>query len=289
MVLAGNLPGLAVQSLLPSLALRRPILLKSPSAEPHFTPAFLSALARRLPAAAGAMAVLRWKGGDEGFEEPLLARAGKILAYGDSDSIADLRRRSPAPVLGYGPRISLAVIAAGTDPESVAKGLARDIALFDQRGCLSIHGIFTAGGPAPLARALGRSLEVLAARWAPGPIALEEAATARQEIETAHLQGLEVLELPLGHGAVIVDPEVRLKASPGLRTVRIHRLEDLEGLPSRLSSWQDLLQGVAMVGLEELRPPLRALGVSRFARPGELQSPDVTWHNGGVSPLEALA
>jgi len=37
-ILASNLPGLAVQSLLPALALRRPLLIKSASAEPLFAP-----------------------------------------------------------------------------------------------------------------------------------------------------------------------------------------------------------------------------------------------------------
>jgi hypothetical protein len=46
-VLAANLPALAVQPLLPALALRRPVLLKSPSAEPLFAPAFVAALTRR--------------------------------------------------------------------------------------------------------------------------------------------------------------------------------------------------------------------------------------------------
>ncbi len=286
--LAGNLPALAVQPLLPALALRRPVLLKSPSSEPRFTPAFVAALARRLPAAANAMAVLRWEGGDVRIEAPLLAGAGKVLAYGDSDSIADLRSRSPAPVLGYGPRISLAVLGAGIDPETVAEGLARDIALFDQRGCLSIHGIFTLGDPEALARALEVALEELAARWPPGPARLEDQAAARQEIETAHLQGLRVFELPLGHGAVLIDPEARLKISPGLRIVRIFPVADLETLPQRLAPWQDRLQGVAMANADSLLSALKALGASRIAPPGKLQHPDAAWHNGGISPLEAL-
>jgi hypothetical protein len=37
-----------------------------------------------------------------------------------------------------------------------------------------------------------------------------------------------------------------------------------------------------------LEPRLRELGISRCAAPGELQSPDATWHNGGIDPLEAL-
>ena len=38
-----------------------------------------------------------------------------------------------------------------------------------------------------------------------------------------------------------------------------------------------------------LEPRLRDLGISRCAAPGELQSPDAAWHNGGIDPLAALA
>src|SRR6185369_1071693 len=72
-VLASNLPGLAVQPLLPALALRRPVLLKSPSAEPLFAPTFLAALVRREPRLAGAVAAVAWPGGDPRLEAPVLA------------------------------------------------------------------------------------------------------------------------------------------------------------------------------------------------------------------------
>ncbi|HSL84419.1 MAG TPA: hypothetical protein VLF66_16725, partial [Thermoanaerobaculia bacterium] len=62
-VLAGNLPALAVQPLLPALAARRPALLKSPSAEPAFAPAFVAALARRLPPLGEALGAAAWPGG----------------------------------------------------------------------------------------------------------------------------------------------------------------------------------------------------------------------------------
>ena len=89
-------------------------------------------------------------------------------------------------------------------------------------------------------------------------------------------------------GAVIVEEDTRLRPSPGLRLVRIHHLERLEDLPPLLSPWRDQLQGAALAAAASLQSPLAALGVSRFAAPGELQSPDATWHNGGIDPLDAL-
>ena len=99
-VLASNLPGLAVQPLWPALVLRRPVLLKSPSAEPVFAPAFLDALTRREPRLKYAMGAATWRGGDEGIEAAILKRVTTIIAYGDEPALADLQRRAPGKVIG---------------------------------------------------------------------------------------------------------------------------------------------------------------------------------------------
>jgi len=290
-VLASNLPGLAVQPLLPALILRRPVLLKSPSAEPLFAPAFLAALARREPRLAGAVAAATWQGGDIALEVPLLAAVGTVLAYGEPETLADLARRAPGKVIGYGPKTSLAVIGAGMDPHEAAEGLARDVALFDQRGCLSVVAVYTAGDAASLAERLAEALLDLARRWPPGPPARPVLAAVRHLRLEAEMRGLWQSSLPLRDGTVIVDPDLELRPSPGLRTVRIHPVADLARLPGILESWRGRLQGAALAGRDAwlMEPALRELGISRCAPPGELQSPDATWHNGGIDPLEALA
>ncbi len=273
-ILAGNLPGLAVQPLAAAVALRLPALLKSPSAEPWFAPAFVAALARREEALGDAYAAATWPGGDLEIEAPILERAGRVLAYGDQATLDDLARRTPGKLFGYGPKTSLGLVGrveAGEIPE-IAAGLARDIALFDQRGCLSIAAVYTT---------------------LPDPQAIElaDALAAVQQVRlAAELRGLNVRGSSPTEGTVIVEPELRFVPSPGLRTVRIHPLDDWTLLLALLAPWTDRIQGVALAGTdaEELRPALAALGVSRFAPPGELQHPDASWHNGGVHPLDAL-
>jgi hypothetical protein len=289
-VLASNLPGLAVQSLLPALAVRRPVLLKSPSAEPLFAPTFLSALVRREPRLAGAVAAVAWPGGDPRLEEPVLAGVEKVIAYGDAPALADLERRAPGKVIGYGPRTSLAVLGADADPSRVAEGLARDIALFDQRGCLSIAAIYTAGDPEALAEPLESALRERARRWPPGPADAASLAAVQQARLEAEMRGLRRCGLPVLEGTVLLDPDPTFRPTPGLRTVRVHPLEDLDQLPEILAPWKDRLQGVALEGEDawNLVDRLATLGVSRVAPPGELQSPDASWHNGGISPLAAL-
>ncbi|HVT18725.1 MAG TPA: acyl-CoA reductase [Thermoanaerobaculia bacterium] len=288
-VLASNLPALAVQPLLPALALRRPVLLKSPSAEPLFAPAFVAALICREPRLAGAVAALTWPGGDQRLERPVLAAAGTVLAYGEEAALADLGRRAPGRVVGYGPKTSVGVV--GADAGEAAAGLARDVALFDQRGCLSIAAIYTDGDALELARRLEEALAGLARRWPPGPLDPTVAAAVQQLRLEAALRGLAMSELPVAEGTVIVEPEPAFRPSPGLRTVRVHPLAGLDGLPALLAPWGGRLQGAALAGEDawRLESSLLELGISRCARPGELQSPDASWHNGGVDPLLALA
>jgi len=296
--LASNLPALGVQPLLPALALRRPAILKSPSAEPLFLPAFVAALTAREPALGNAVAAVTWRGGDRDLEAPLLTAAHRVVAYGESDTLADLDRRAPGKLVGYGPKTSLAVVGPASELGPTAAGLARDVALFDQRGCLSIAAVYTTGPTAPLAAALAAELAVLAHRWPPGPPDPLATAAVRQLRDLADLEGLHRPDLgpdlPLAAGTVVVDPDPTFRTTPGLRTVRIHPLPDPTALPAHLHSWRGRLQGCALAGLPthydaHLRHALATLGVSRYAPPGELQSPGARWHNGGIDPLAALA
>ncbi len=289
-VLAANLPALAVQPLLPALALRRPALLKSPSSEPLFAPAFVAALARREPALGRAVAAVTWPGGEPEIEARVLAAAGRVLAYGERETVEDLGRRAGDKLVAFGPKTSLAAVSADLAPEAVAAGLARDVALFDQRGCLSIQSVYTDGDPRALADALAAALDRLAGEWPPGPFEPAEAAGVQQLRAEAELRGLYRPPLPFEAGTVVVEPLPEFRPSPGMRAVRVQPLEDLERLPEILLAWDGQLQGAALAGAaaEALAPRLESLGLSRLAPPGELQSPDALWHNGGAHPLEAL-
>ena len=293
-VLAGNLPALVVQPLLPALAMRRPLLLKSASTEPQFAPAFVAALTRRLPALADAVAAVAWPGGDAAIEAPVLAAAHCVLAYGDRAAVADLARRAPGKVVDYGPKLSFAVVAADAELDSTARGVARDVALFDQRGCLSIQAAFVAGDARrarDFASTLAAALRELAAILPAGPVEPGLASLVQQLRGEAELRGALVGALPVAVGTVLLETTTPLASSPGLRTVRVHALGSLAELPDRLAGWQPLLQGAALAGSAawELAPTLAALGVSRCAACGELQAPDASWHNGGLDPLALLA
>jgi len=180
-ILPATPPGLILQSLLPALAARAPVLFKPSRAEPHFGPAFLAALGQRLPAVGAAFAAANWAGGDRSVEQDLYGRARVVVAYGNDSTIASiesvlaaardrhlpdsdprgvwnrsvLRPKAATRFVAFGPKLSLGWVGADADLERAALGMALDVALFDQRGCLSVEAVLVetnVGETAPAAQ-----------------------------------------------------------------------------------------------------------------------------------------
>lgn len=287
-VLPAEPPGLILQSLLPALAARAPVLFKSSRAEPHFAPAFLTALGQRLPPLLETYAAAAWTGGDPEVEVPLHSKARRVVGYGGDETVSALGTAAPGRTVTFGPKLSLGWVGPGADPEQAARGMALDIATFDQRGCLSVHAVFAEPTVASaFATALASALDELVTELPPGRPDAADRAGVRLAREEAELRGLDWSGDALDAGTVIVDPDARISPSPGLRTVRIH---PVEGVPT-LDEWNGRLQGVAVAG----RMPstvCRAFGhagVSRFAPAGELQATDAAWRNGGIDLVAEFA
>lgn len=280
-VLPAEPPGLILQSLLPALAARAPVLFKSSRAEPCFAPAFLSALGQRLPALGHAYAVATWTGGDPEVEAPLHASARLVVAYGGEETVSALQAAASGPIVTFGPKLSLGWVGPGADPERAAHGMALDIATFDQRGCLSIHAVFADPATAGVfAAALASALDELATELPPGRTDPAGRAGVRLAREDADLRSLTWYGNALDDGTVILVNDVRISPSPGLRTVRVHPAADVPPL----DDWRGRLQGLAVAG--DLPPTVHEAfleaGVSRFAPAGELQTTDAAWRNDGI-------
>lgn len=291
-VLAANIPGLAAQSLLPALILGQPLLLKSASSEPWFAPALIAALVAREPALANAFAAVAFAGDDAAALSAAFDGVDPLLAYGGAEAVASLAARFAGRIVAHGPKASVALVGRDVDFVGTARGLARDIALFDQRGCLSVQAVYTEGDPQELAAALAWALRLESARLPHGPIEPATAAAVQQLRAAAELQqGMKKeVQLDLAVGTVLVESETFFRPVPGLRTVRVHGVRELrEALPA-LAPWQGRLQGAALAGTSALAlsDALPFLGFSRLAPPGELQSADASWANGGIDPLDAF-
>ncbi len=69
---------------------------------------------------------------------------------------------------------------------------------------------------------------------------------------------------------------------PGGRAVLVQPVRRLEDTEIALRDWEGAIQGAALAGSDAWRmaTALETLGLTRFAKPGELQFADALWANG---------
>jgi hypothetical protein len=331
-VLAGNVPFLAAQSAFFALACRRPTLFKLPSGEGgDGTAELLAALRKRLPLLGTALRGQRWSGGAAEFraiERQLAATAAPLVVYGDDPAIAAYRTHGGRQTGGcnsvevgraeFGARES-AVLVAGQDVfggggenaasgtpgalgtessarESLADAVAWEIALFEQRGCLSPRTVVLVVEDEDerqltqrCVRWLAEGLQRCAKRLPPCPAPLAERAALRHQLIAAEMRGAL-----LAHGdwgAVVQAPtnETWPTALPGRRVVWLVTA-GRDRAAHLLRARAGRLQGLALAGqardLEETVALLRRRGV-RIASAGCLQRTGADWRNSGVD-LAAL-
>jgi hypothetical protein len=307
-VFSGNVPGVAVTSLIRALLVKAPSLGKTAVGEPVLAPLFAQALAAADPGLGACLAVTYWPGGQADLERIALRHADAVIAYGGREAVAAVRERArpDARFLGYGHRVSFAVVARealeGAQAESLARRAALDVALFDQQGCVSPHVFYVEEGgalaPAGWAALLADALAGVEAELPRGTLSPGEASAIRQlrgEAEFAQLagRGLALHASPDGTAwTVVYDPDPTFAASCLNRTVRVKPVTDLEEVAARVEPLGAVLQSVGAAGPEErLRPlaeRLGRLGASRIAPIGRMAWPPPAWHHDGHPPLREL-
>lgn len=308
---AGSVPGVSATSMIRSLLVKCPVLLKPGRGDTVLASLFARALAAAAPELARAVAVVYWPGGEGGpLEEHALATADRVVAYGSLELIRLLRRRIPpaTPLVAYHHRLSAGAVArecADPAPEagSVLGAAARAVATFEQRGCVSPRIIWIEKGgalsPPAWAAQLFDALESVAAELPPGAASLPAASARRQERERWMLReaagtGHRIFSRSPEGAAVLYEPDpfapLRLPAAG--RTAVVRPIECLSRLPTALGAGRSILQTLALAapptrigGLAEI---LAASGVRRVASFEEQPWPPAWWRHDGTGPLQAL-
>lgn len=302
-VSAGNIPGVALFPAVAALLAGSGVLIKTAGAEPWLMPAWAEALGDRDEAAAEALLVMNWAGGREPLEDRLLGAADLILAFGHDETMSALSRRFPGLALAFGTGLSFGLVNADrVDDRDGLIELARDVALWDQQGCLSPHGVWVVGGRADAERVaahLAAALAVIEREWPRGRISPEEAGHLRSwraELEARRLAGEPIACFAPGESlawTVWTADDPALKTSPLNRSLWVSSIRGRSDLAERLARWRGRLQGAALLagpaGQEEWSRGLLEIGVPFVAPAGRLQNPPVNWPNKGIDLLSRLA
>lgn len=307
-VFAGNVPGVAVTSLIRTLLVKSPSLGKLASGEPVLPVLFARALHSVDPDLARALAITYWPGGSAEAEDRALEAADVVVVYGGPEPVAAFRGRVGAHhrLVVHGPRFSVGLVGnESLDDPDLPDRVARAVATFDQQGCVSPHAIWVED-PArdridAFADALAESLQRLETALPRGRVSTGEAATIQQQRGAAEMRGhargghgLPVRVLaPAGTAwTVVLDHEPTPQASCLNRFVFVHPVDSLDQAPALLAPTGHQLQSVAIASTPERRAhlahSLAHIGAARVTSFERVPWPPPEWHHDGRGPLREL-
>jgi acyl-CoA reductase-like NAD-dependent aldehyde dehydrogenase len=228
------------------------------------------AFARALVEAAADRAIVL----DEGFDVAKQDR-GEIHVYGRDETIADVRAKARVRVRAHGSGMGVAWITAKAELAAAARGVADDVVVFDQRGCLSPRVVLVEGDTeraAELASALHAELERLDASVPRGAVPAEDRAACGRYVATMTYAS-QVL-VGGDHAIGIAPPAAPLVLPPAYRHVHVaacFALSDAEKLLAPLA------KGIAAFGSDDLDAARAIANVTapraRLALLGRMQRP----------------
>ena len=318
--LAGNVPSPGIVSICCGLLLKSANLVKVSSRDPVFPALFVESLRAVDAELADCVAALDWRRDELALTEAALAEADAVIAYGDDETIAAIRKlcRPNARFLGYGHKLSFAMIAKEAMTKenlpSLAQAAAFDASVYDQQGCLSPHVFYIEEGgqlgPREFAMALDDAMAAYQARVPRGQLSVEESAQIAQirgayEFRSAtdktvalwpgRANGPPSLndELRRTSWLVIYEEDPMFTPSCLNRVVFVKPVEQLERVPELVRRFAPHLSTVGIAPMDEkttvrLAEDLKRLGVSRICPVGQMQRPPLSWHHDGRSNLADL-
>lgn len=306
-VFAGNVPGVAVTSLVRSLIVKAATLGKTASGEPLLPALFARTIAEVDPELGACLAVTYWPGGSTELEEVAFRAADTVVVYGGAAAAEDVRRRVPAGtrLVVHGPRLSFGMIgrAALEEPaiERSAAAAAYAVATFDQQGCVSPHVLYVEEGgevgPRAFAERLASALASVQDTLPRGRISPEEAATIHQLRGGSEFRRIAGADLALFEGpgtlyTVIYDADPAFAPSCLNRVVWVKPLAELGDVVDAVQPFAALLQTAGVTGagdrLDGLAERLGRIGISRVTDLERMPWPPPAWHHDGQGPLREL-
>lgn len=316
-VMPGNVPGAGLHEIVAALISGSAAIVKTASGEPLFFHEFARLLATIDGQIGARIAVFNWGRGDSDLTAAFRQSCDRLVVFGGDDTIAKLQDSASGPgtggpgvregFTGFGSRVSGVILghealAEDSAQRAMAKLVARDITLFEQRGCLSPHHVFVEDGQGGrscgFAACLAHEMATLARELAPPRwLGLEQASALRRARESARWRGLGGQEVRLWEGGglgwtVVYDRDAPFRISPGFRTVYVSPFNDAAGLESRLQPVKGQLEAFALAGPDSRIAPIRAMlerfGATYICWPGAMQSPPLDWPHGGGGFLRSL-
>lgn len=318
-IAGGAIPMPTLLSGLLPLIVGSPVLLRETSSDPITARLLARSLAARDERLACCFEPISFPITDRAAYDVAL-EAPCVVATGSDETIADIGSRLDAQqrFVAYGHRFSIVVLGPGLTESSAAlneaaEGIAVDVARWDQAGCLSPVCVYLVDLDRAVTRQIATGIAEALDRIAPsmprGEIdtaARAGIATERAEARMRAASGRAMLFEGREH-TIVLEDDAQPRPAPLNRFLRLHPVASKDALVGLLAGFSGQLSTVAHAGL--LTPPeppgddqqpmgadrdsfleeLARLGVSRFTKPGRMQTPRVDWPHDGMPLIAPMA
>ncbi|NWK54355.1 hypothetical protein HW115_01940 [Verrucomicrobiaceae bacterium N1E253] len=233
--------------------------------------------------------------------DALWKQADAVIAIGSDTSIEAIHDKlSPwQRFIPHGHKVSMGVVYS--DFKTAAARAARDVSLFNQRGCLSPHAIYVdetkPGDRQRFASLLAKAMQSFNLNHPPSPLSLSEAGAIRNLRETYRFLAANDRDIELHESkasldwTVISEPSITLKLSCLNRCVYVKPLpqQQEDNIHKLIGDEAAHLSTVAIHPYSDQTATHWANSpASRICPMGESQSPSLFWHHDGFPPLASL-
>lgn len=286
-IVSGNVPHAALQSLVRGLLLGCHNFVKLPTSGLLEVEEFV----HWLPCELASKVHLSSK-----LEKTWLEKADAVIVFGSDEAISTLRKTVPRNriFLAHGTRVSIGIVFEDCTYTSVQHA-AKDIFLYDQRGCLSPHTLFITPQLSSFdyAARLANTLQKFCTKEKCAPHSTFEAAGIFSERQ--YFRFLQTVRsnvhLWTSHNSsdwtVIHDPQPEFRVSPLGRTVFVKNLTEVTS--SRVASLGNWIGTIGIWPAHEKYAEIVAqFGTSRICPLGQMQFPPADWHQDGLPVLSQL-
>ncbi|MGB2403164.1 MAG: acyl-CoA reductase [Akkermansiaceae bacterium] len=284
-IVSGNTPHAAFQSIIRGLLIGSHNIVKIPSTGlDSFTDALIY-----FPKTLRELIEIRTTLKDEDW-----LKADVIIATGSDESIAAIHQKTKPQqrFIPHGHKVSIAI--AYEDYENAAQLAARDVSLYNQQGCLSIHAIYTLEDSAHFAELLAIEMEKFSRNSPPDPISASEAGAIRNLRETMRFCASNDPSVQLWESKDTLNWTVIHQTDPTLQLSCLNRCVYVKPLPptldnSILGSESAHLSTIAIHPFDKAKTTsLENLSAHRICPLGKSQEPSLFWHHDGIAPIASL-
>lgn len=299
LILAGNVFTASARGAALPLLFGWPVLAKASSDDDVFARLLKEALDESAPELADAFHVATFASDETHHTTALLEQADAVIAYGSDRTLNEIRA-SLGATMSFVPHghglgavfVDRAALESFERAREVARGLALDVAAYDQRGCLSPLVVWAVDGASvgleEFSELVFAELEQLRDELPRGTLPIEVASAQVSWRGVGAMRG-RLLE---GDGfSVCCEERGTLRLSPGYRNLQILGLDDASQLATKLAPLGVHLKTLGLAGVSDWNALLQALPpriAPRLCDVGSMQTPPLHALHDGLPAWEGL-